>query len=297
MDPTTLPAVIVSAFFVTFATVIVPSPSTIAASRYAVTHGTRAAAACLSGVVVLDIVVFLSLAYGFEPVLYRIGGHRYLLPAAAMLLLSLLGCQKLIYDTGPQGEGDAAGDAAGKTFVVIGFSDCALLLGVLLLWQLTGTLRMSAFDGVPVSGGVLTAAYLLLLTGALVKAGAMPGHTWIPKAAEGAPVSVMAYLPASLDKLLGIYLLARISLRMFALNDGLRLLLLVIGAVTIVLAVMMALVQHNLKKLLAFHAVSQVGYMVMGIGTGVPLGIAGGLFHMLNNALYKCCLFLGAGAV
>jgi len=196
-----------------------------------------------------------------------------------------------------QGEGDAAGDAAGKTFVVIGFSDCALLLGVLLLWRLTGTLRMSAFDGVPVSGGVLTAAYLLLLTGALVKAGAMPGHTWIPKAAEGAPVSVMAYLPASLDKLLGIYLLARISLRMFALNDGLRLLLLVIGAVTIVLAVMMALVQHNLKKLLAFHAVSQVGYMVMGIGTGVPLGIAGGLFHMLNNALYKCCLFLGAGAV
>ncbi len=107
----------------------------------------------------------------------------------------------------------------------------------------------------------------------------------------------MAYLPASLDKLLGIYLLARISLHMFVLNEPLKFLLLIIGAVTIILAVMMALVQHNLKKLLAFHAVSQVGYMVMGIGTGVPIGIIGGLFHMLNHAIYKCCLFLGAGAV
>ncbi len=80
-------AVVFSAFVVTLATVIVPSPSTMAGSRYAVSHGTRAAAACLSGVVALDILVFLALAYGFEPVLYRIGGHRFLLPAASALLL------------------------------------------------------------------------------------------------------------------------------------------------------------------------------------------------------------------
>jgi NADH:ubiquinone oxidoreductase subunit 5 (subunit L)/multisubunit Na+/H+ antiporter MnhA subunit len=60
---------------------------------------------------------------------------------------------------------------------------------------------------------------------------------------------------------------------------------------------MMAVVQHNLKKLLAFHAVSQAGYMIMGIATGTAVGIIGGLFHMLNNAIYKCCLFMGAGAV
>ncbi|HUT63287.1 MAG TPA: proton-conducting transporter membrane subunit, partial [Anaerolineae bacterium] len=188
-------------------------------------------------------------------------------------------------------------EGAGKTFVMIGFSDCALLLGIVLLWQMTGTLEISEINAVPVTGGWMASIYILLLIGSLVKAGAMPGHSWIPKAAEGAPTSVMAYLPASLDKLLGIYLLARISLHMFMLNQSLRLLLLIIGAVTIILAVMMALVQHNLKKLLSFHAVSQVGYMVMGIGTGVPIGIVGGLFHMLNNALYKCCLFLGAGAV
>ena len=188
-------------------------------------------------------------------------------------------------------------EAAGKTFVIIGLSDCALLLGILLLWQTAGTIRISAFHAMSTTSSLNTLVYILLLVGALVKAGAMPGHTWIPKAAEGAPTSVMAFLPASLDKLLGIYLLARISLDMFALGGGLSLLLLVIGGATIILAVMMALVQHDLKKLLAFHAVSQVGYMVMGIGTGVPVGIVGGLFHMVNNALYKCCLFLGAGAV
>jgi formate hydrogenlyase subunit 3/multisubunit Na+/H+ antiporter MnhD subunit len=193
--------------------------------------------------------------------------------------------------------GDDAREAAGKTFVIIGFSDCALLLGIVLLWSIMGTLQMSRINGVGVNSAVMTVTYVMFLIGALVKAGAIPGHSWIPTASESAPASVMAYLPASLDKLLGIYLLARISLDMFVLSQGLKVLLLIIGAVTIILAVMMALLQHNLKKLLAFHAVSQVGYMVMGIGTGVPIGIIGGLFHMLNNAIYKCCLFLGAGAV
>ena len=73
--------------------------------------------------------------------------------------------------------------------------------------------------------------------------------------------------------------------------------LLITGAVTIIYAVMVALVQHDLKRLLGYHAVSQVGYMVLGIGTGNPIGIAGGLFHMVNHAIYKSCLFLSAGAV
>ncbi|GAI75218.1 unnamed protein product, partial [marine sediment metagenome] len=70
-----------------------------------------------------------------------------------------------------------------------------------------------------------------------------------------------------------------------------------VGSFTIIAAVMMALVQHDLKKLLSYHAVSQVGYMVLGIGTGIPLAMAGGIFHMLNNAIYKTSLFLGAGSV
>jgi formate hydrogenlyase subunit 3/multisubunit Na+/H+ antiporter MnhD subunit len=193
--------------------------------------------------------------------------------------------------------GEGSPPAAGKTFVMIGAADCAMLLGIVLIWKEMGTLDISALREVPMQTGMTHWMYALLLAGVITKAGAMPGHSWIPKAAETAPTSVMAFLPAALDKLLGIYLLARMSLYMFAPSDAMKLTLLIIGAVTIILAVMAALVQHELKKLLACHAVSQVGYMLMGIGTGVTLGIIGGLFHMLNNAIYKGCLFLGAGAI
>jgi formate hydrogenlyase subunit 3/multisubunit Na+/H+ antiporter MnhD subunit len=132
---------------------------------------------------------------------------------------------------------------------------------------------------------------------AITKAGAMPLHTWIPAASMGAPASVMAYLPGALDKLLGIYFLAILSFKMFTLDAPARMVLMIIGAVTILCAVMMAMVQHDVRKLLSYHAVSQVGYMVLGIGTGTVIGIAGGLFHMVNNAIYKACLFMGAGAV
>jgi formate hydrogenlyase subunit 3/multisubunit Na+/H+ antiporter MnhD subunit len=133
--------------------------------------------------------------------------------------------------------------------------------------------------------------------GSFTKAGAFPFHTWAPDYARDAPASSSALLPASLDKLLGIYFLARITTSMFTLNDGMRILLLSIGVITIISAVMMALVQHNYKRLLGFHAVSQVGYMILGFGLGSAVGIAAGLFHMVNNALYKSGLFLSAGAV
>ncbi len=188
--------------------------------------------------------------------------------------------------------------AANKALVMVGGSDVLMLVGALIVYQLTNTLRMSEI-GLPLSGTLPVVAFLLFLVGALTKAGAVPFHTWIPDSAEFAPVEVLAFLPASLDKLLGIYLLARLSLDLFILspNSALSIVLMAIGTLTIIAAVMMAMMQKNLMKLLSFHAVSQVGYMVLGIGTGIPLGIVGGLFHMLNNALYKTSLFLGAGAV
>ncbi|MHC4623870.1 MAG: proton-conducting transporter transmembrane domain-containing protein [Planctomycetota bacterium] len=107
----------------------------------------------------------------------------------------------------------------------------------------------------------------------------------------------MALLPAAIDKLLGIYLLVVVVTKMFVLESGaLSMILALIGAATIIIAVMIAMVQHNLKKLLSYHAISQVGYMVLGIATLTPVGIAGGVFHMLNHAIYKCCLFLCGGA-
>ncbi len=194
--------------------------------------------------------------------------------------------------------GASAAPAAKKTFLIVGGSDALMLLGLAIVWLHTGVFRMSE-SSLPLDNGLLILAFLCLLSAAFAKAGAMPFHTWIPACAESAPVPVMALLPASLDKLLGIYLLVRISLQMFKVlsNPALSIILMALGAITVLAAVMMALIQHRMKKLLSYHAVSQVGYMVLGIGTGVPIGIVGGIFHMLNHAIYKACLFLTSGAV
>lgn len=194
--------------------------------------------------------------------------------------------------------GAPAAPAAKKTFIIVGGSDALMLLGLVIIWARTGIFRMSEVS-LPLDGGMVILAFLCLASAAFAKAGAMPFHTWIPACAESAPVPVMAFLPASLDKLMGIYLLVRISLQMFQVvsNSALSIVLMTVGAVTVIAAVMMALIQHRMKKLLSYHAVSQVGYMVLGIGTGVPIGIIGGIFHMLNNAIYKSCLFLVSGAV
>ncbi len=184
-----------------------------------------------------------------------------------------------------------------KAFIIVGISDLCLMMGIGLAGHLAGTFTISKISLSVDSLGAL--AFILMMIGAISKAGSVPFHTWIPDAAVDAPLPFMAFLPASLEKLLGIYLLARISLDMFKLTAGswISILLMTIGAITILLAVMMALVQKDYKRLLSYHAVSQVGYMILGIGTCLPVGIIGGLFHMINHALYKSCLFLTGGAV
>jgi len=187
--------------------------------------------------------------------------------------------------------------AATKSFAMIGASDAAFMLGVFMIWSLSGTFIISEIS-LATTSALPIIAFLLLMTAAITKAGALPLHTWVPTSGEYAPASVMALLPAAIDKLLGIYLLVIIVREIFIINSpALTIVLSIIGVATIIIAVMIAMVQHNLKKLLSYHAISQVGYMILGIATGTPVGIAGGIFHMLNNAIYKCCLFLCGGAV
>jgi NADH-quinone oxidoreductase subunit L len=190
-----------------------------------------------------------------------------------------------------------SGRTAVKALLISGFCDFAMILGIGLLWSISGTATMSEISVAPT--GLAAAAFVLMMVGAAGKAGAMPFHTWIPDAAIDAPVTFMAFLPAAFEKLLGIYLLARVALDFFTIAPGsaMSILLMIVGAVTIVLAVLMALVQKDLKRLLSYHAVSQVGYMILGIGTAIPVGIAGGIFHMINHAMYKSGLFLSAGSV
>ncbi|MGD2174439.1 MAG: proton-conducting transporter membrane subunit [Candidatus Brocadiaceae bacterium] len=202
--------------------------------------------------------------------------------------------------------GPKARAGAAKTFSMLGFSDVALILAIALLFARGGWAMLnidhlqdaSHLGGrIAVAGWADVGLFCLFLIAALTKAGAVPLHTWVPSASEEAPMPTMALLPASLDKLLGIMLLLRISFGFFELSQGLRLLLMAIGVVTLLAAVMMALVQQTLRRLLAYDAVSQVGYMVLGVGTGVPIGVVGAVFHMINHTVYKTLLFLAGGAV
>ena len=192
--------------------------------------------------------------------------------------------------------GPGAAEAARKSMMIIGGSDALMLLGIVIYWHLAGTTRMDG-TAMALDSPLAYTAFLTLLAGAFAKAGAVPFHTWVPGFGEHTDAPVSAFLPASLDKLLGIYLLARCVLDLFIPTPAMYTMLMLLGAVTVISAVMMALVQHDLKRLLSYHAVSQVGYMILGIGTGTAIGLAGGLFHMLNNTIYKSSLFLCAGVV
>ncbi len=193
----------------------------------------------------------------------------------------------------PGSDPDSAA-AAKKTLIMIGSSDGIMILGLGLIYKLTGSFSMTGSQ-IDTHIGLGALAFLALLAGSFTKAGAFPFHSWIPDYTRQAPAASSAFLPASLDKLLGIYFLVRICSDLFAISPALRFIMLGLGAITILAAVMMALVQHDYKKLLGFHAVSQVGYMVLGIALGTALGVAAGIFHMINNALYKSGLFLSAG--
>lgn len=193
----------------------------------------------------------------------------------------------------------AARRTAKKAFLINGVTDICLLVGITLTGYIAGSMSMTeiSHNKLTLEYGWAIFAYVMIMIGAVSKAGAFPFHTWIPDAGTDSSAPFMAMVPAAIDKLLGIYLLTRASIYLYSLDGRMSVVLMSIGAATILVAVMMALVQKDYKRLLSYHAVSQAGYMILGIGTLNPIGIAGGLFHMVNNAIYKSCLFMTAGAV
>lgn len=187
---------------------------------------------------------------------------------------------------------------AKKTFIIIGGSDAFLIFGLVAMRFLQPGTNWSLFGlHITLNCELAWAAFISLLLAAFAKAGGFPLHTWVPDFSKDAPVESAAFLPASLDKLLGIYLLARMMTVLFEINVTMHLVIITLGAMTVIFAVMMAMIQHNGRKLLGYHAVSQVGYMIIGIGSGCVLAFAGGLFHLINHTIYKSNLFLTLGSV
>jgi len=196
------------------------------------------------------------------------------------------------------GETKETPNTAKKTFILIGGSDAFLIIGFAMLVSLApGTPWSMSAINIPLGNVASVFAFLFLLVAAFTKAGGFPFHTWVPDFSKDAPVESAAFLMASLDKLLGIYLLARMMLTLFSVQILMNMIVISLGALTVITAVMMAMIQHNGRKLLGYHAVSQVGYMIMGVGSGSALAFAGGLFHMVNHTIYKSNLFLTLGSV
>lgn len=194
--------------------------------------------------------------------------------------------------------GDSALPASSRTLMIAGIGDLTLLLGIGLLWTQTGSLSIDslAVQALVPSTPLLGAAFIMMVLGAFAKGGVMPLHTWIPAISTETPMTVMGYF-TSLDKMLGFYLLTVLSLQIFDISGWAGWFLMTVGAVTLLGGVLMAVIQKDYRRMLAFHSVSQVGYMVIGIGTGTALGVIGGLFHLLNMIIVKGSLYLCGGSV
>ena len=181
---------------------------------------------------------------------------------------------------------------ARKVLTMTHLAGYGLLAAVVLLWVKSGS---TLWTDPHLHSALTSGIFALMLVAAIAKSVQFPLHTWIPDA-MAAPTPVSALLHAACYVKAGVYLVARLhSLRPWPVFWSASVAW--IGAITLLVGVLFALAQHDLKRLLAFHTVSQIGYMMLGLGIGTPLAIAAGLFHCLNHGLFKGGLFLCAGAV
>jgi NADH-quinone oxidoreductase subunit L len=194
-------------------------------------------------------------------------------------------------------EDPANGAAARKAFIVTRVGDTAMAVALLLIFTRTGTLDIQramawATENWEVGSGMALAVALLLLGGAVGKSAQLPLQTWLPDAMAG-PTPVSALIHAATMVTAGVYLIARTH-AVFLLAPTAMLVVAVVGAATLLLAGCSALVQTDIKRVLAYSTISQIGYMFLGLGVGAW---SAAVFHLMTHAFFKALLFLGAGAV
>ncbi len=191
----------------------------------------------------------------------------------------------------------ANGRAARKAFVVTRVGDAAFAIGLFLIFSQLGTLNIQdAMQGAaqqwPIGSTLAVTAAILLLGGALGKSAQLPLQVWLPDAMAG-PTPVSALIHAATMVTAGVYLIARTHV-LFALAPSVMLLVAIIGALTLLLAGFSALTQRDIKRVLAYSTISQIGYMFLALGVGAW---SAALFHFMTHAFFKALLFLGAGVV
>ena len=192
---------------------------------------------------------------------------------------------------------ESAADAAKKAFLCNRVGDFGFMIGILMLWGITGTLTFSQMEvPVGISIGTLSAAVLCIFCGAVGKSAQVPLHVWLPDAMEG-PTPVSALIHAATMVAAGVYMLFRVQMSLgFENFHGLQASTVIAwtGGITALVAALMATQQDDIKRVLAYSTLSQLGYMIMAVGL-----VAGeaGMFHLFTHAWFKALLFLGAGAV
>jgi multicomponent Na+:H+ antiporter subunit D len=203
-------------------------------------------------------------------------------------------------------------EASFKYMVLGSIGSIFVLFAVALVYGNTGTLNMAYISKTIASRGLnagLTFALALFVAGFGLKAALVPFHAWLPDAHPSAPAPISAMLSGILIKALGIYALTRVVFNIFGISVSLGWLLVVLGILSMVAGAFLAIGQWDFKRLLAYSSISQIGYVILGIGVGgtiiakegnlawASLAILGGLFHLLNHAVYKSLLFLTSGSV
>ena len=192
-------------------------------------------------------------------------------------------------------EKPSAGDAAKKAFITNRLGDFGFLAGILMVWGLLGSLNFSALQNAMLSnpaalGAGATIAGLLIFCGAAGKSAQFPLHVWLPDAMEG-PTPVSALIHAATMVAAGVYMLCR---TLFLYNADALHVIAYIGGFTALLAALMAVQQNDIKRIIAYSTLSQLGYMVMAVGLSGPTAA---MFHLTTHAFFKALLFLAAGSV
>ena len=191
-------------------------------------------------------------------------------------------------------------DAAVKAFLTTRTGDVGLMIGVIVLFFAAGTFNIAVINAKALNGGIghtlLVVSAACLLIGIIGKSGQFPLHTWLPDAMAG-PTPVSALIHAATMVVAGVYLGARlypVFFRGFSIGDGGLNAMALVGGVTIIIGAVLAFVQRDIKKVLAYSTISQLGYMVMALGVGAWVAA---IFHLFTHAFFKSLLFLGAGSV
>lgn len=191
-------------------------------------------------------------------------------------------------------------EAAFKYAVLGSVGSLIILLGIAFLYSYTSTLNMA---DMAVALGANTPTMVTLLVSALFlfgfgfKSALVPFHAWLPDAHPSAPAPISAMLSGVLIKSLGVYSICRVFYSIIGISPSVSSILMFLGVLSMVIGVFLAIGQWDFKRLLAYHSISQIGYVMLGIGIGTPLGILGGLFHLFNHSIFKSLLFLNSGAV